>query len=112
MRKISCKTNNAPKIINSRQLKNYNNNLFKKDLANADWESIMEIKNIHDMFFEWEKLFVSILDKHAPIRQHKVRNKYAPHINAELKRKMTQRDFYKRKHWSSKDPQHWQEYKS
>ena len=111
MRKISCKTNNAPKIIKSRQLKNYNKDLFKKDLANADWESIMEIKNIHDMFFEWEKLFISILDKHAPIRQHKVRNKYVPHINAELKRKMTQRDFYKRKHRSSKDPQDWQEYK-
>ena len=63
------------------------------------------------MFFEWEKLFVSILDKHAPIRQHKVRNKYAPHINAELKRKMTQIDFYKRKHRSTKDPQDWQEYK-
>ena len=111
MRKISCKTNNAPKIIKSRQLKNNNKDLFKKDLANADWESIMEIKNIHDMFFEWEKLVVSILDKHAPIRQHKVRNKYAPHINAELKRKMTQRDFYKRKHRSTKDPQDWQEYK-
>ena len=52
MRKISCKTNNAPKIIKSRQLKNYNKDLFKKDLANAYWESIMEIKNIHDMFFE------------------------------------------------------------
>ena len=92
-------------------MKNYNKDLFKKDLANADWESIMEIKNIHDMFFKWEKLFVSVLDKHAPIRQHKVRNKYAPHINTELKRKMTQRDFYKRKHRSSKDPQDWQEYK-
>ena len=74
-------------------------------VANADWESIMEIKNIHDMFFEWEKLFIIILDKHAPIHQHKVRNKYTPHINPELKRKMTQRDFYKRKHRSSKDPQ-------
>ena len=111
MRKISGNRNKAPKIIRSRNLKHYNKEAFRKDLANADWESIMEVSDVNIMYAEWEKLFINILDKHAPIRQRKVRNKYSPHINAELKRKMFLRDFYKKKHRSSGNPNDWLEYK-
>ena len=52
-----------------------------------------------------------ILNKHAPIRQRKVRNKYSPHINVELKREMFLRDFYEKKHRSSGNPNDWLEYK-
>ena len=110
MRKISGNRNKAPKIIRSRNLK-HNKEAFRKDLANADWESIMEVSDVNIMYAEWEKLFINILDKHAPIRQRKVRNKYSPHINAELKRKMFLRDFYKKKHRSSGNPNDWLEYK-
>ena len=98
MRKISGNRNKAPKIIRSRNLKYYNKEAFRKDLANADWESIIKVPDVNIMYAEWEKLFINILDKHAPIRQRKVRNKYSPHINAELKRTMFLRDFYKKKH--------------
>ena len=67
--------NKAPKIIRSRNLKHNNKEAFRKDLANADWESIMEVSDVNIMYAEWEKLFINILDKHAPIRQRKVRNK-------------------------------------
>ena len=112
MRKISGNRNKAPKIIRSRNLKHYNKEAFRKDLANADWESIMEVSDVNIMYAEWEKLFINILDKHAPIRQRKVRNKYSPHINAELKCKMfLVRDFYKKKHRSSGNLNDWLEYK-
>ena len=111
MRKISGNRNKVPKIIRSRNLKHYDKEAFRKDLANADWESIMEVSDVNIMYAEWEKLFINILGKHAPIRQHKVRNKYSPHINAELKRKMFLRDFYKKKHRSSGNLNDWLEYK-
>ena len=107
MRKISGNRNKAPKIIRSRNLKHCSNEAFRKDVANSYWESIMEFSDINIMCAEWEKLFKHILYKHAPVRQHKVRNKYSPHINAELKRKMFLRDFYKKNH----RPNDWLEYK-
>ena len=111
MRKISGNRNKAPKIIRSGNLKHYNEEGFRKDLANADWESIMEVSDVNIMYAEWEKLYIIILEKDEPIRQCKVRNKYSPRINADLKRKMFLRDFYKRKHRSSGNPNDWLEYK-
>ena len=46
-----------------------------------------------------------------PIRQGKVRNNYARHINSELRRKMFLRDYYKKKHRYTKSENDWQEYK-
>ena len=111
MSKISGNRIKEPKIIRSRNLKHYNKEAFRKDLANADWASIMEVSDVNIMYAEWEKLFINILDKHLPIRQCKVRNNYSPHINTELKCKMFLRDFYKKKHCSSGNPNDWLEYK-
>ena len=63
------------------------------------------------MSLEWERLFLKILDRHAPIRQRKVRNNYAPHINSDLRRKMFLRDYYKKKHRFTKSENDWQQYK-
>ena len=104
MRNISGNRSKAPKIIRRRNLKHYSKEAFRKDTANSEWESIMELSDLNIMCAEWEKLFTHILDKHAPISQRKVRNKYSPHISAELKRKMFLRDFYK-------NPNDWLEYK-
>ena len=61
------------------------------------------------MSLEWERLFLKILDRHAPIRQRKVRNNYAPHINSDLRRKMFLRDYYKKKHRFTKSENDWQQ---
>ena len=58
----------------------------------------MDTEDVDLMSLEWERLFLNILDRHAPIRQGKVRHNYAPHINSELRRKMFLRDYYKKKH--------------
>ena len=46
MRKISGNRNKARKIIRSCNLKDYGKEAFRKDLANSDWESIMECSDI------------------------------------------------------------------
>ena len=111
MRKIFGNLKKEPKIIKSRQLKHYKPESFREDLATADWESLMDIEDVDLMSFEWERLFLKILDRHAPIRQRKVRNTYAPHINSELRRKMFLRDYYKKKHRYTKSEHDWQQYK-
>ena len=71
MRKISGNLKKEPKIFRSRQLKPYKPESFREDLATADWESLMEIEDVDLMALEWERVFLKILDQHAPIRQRK-----------------------------------------
>ena len=40
----------------------------------------MDTEDVDLMSLKWERLFLKILDRHAPIRQRKVRNNYVPHI--------------------------------
>ena len=62
------------------------------------------------MSLEWEKEFIRVLDKHAPIRQRRVRNSYAPYIDKELKHKMFMRDFYKKRFSKTKNTDDWKFY--
>ena len=111
MCKISVNLKKETKIIRSRQLKHYQPESFREDFATADWWSLMEIDDVGLMSLEWERLFLNILDRHAPTRQRKVRNNYAPHINLELRRKMFLRDYYKKKHCYMNSENDWQQYK-
>ena len=110
VRKVSSRINREPKIIKSRQLKNYDPTKFRKELQPVDWESIIELNDLNTMSLEWEKEFIRVLDKHAPIRQRKVRNSYAPYIDKELKHKMFMRDFYKKRFSKTKTTDDWKFY--
>ena len=97
VRKVSSRINREPKIIKSRQLKNYDPTKFRKELQQVDWESIIELNDVNAMSLEWEKEFIRVLDKHGPIRKRKVRDSYAPYIDKKLKHKMFMRDLYKKR---------------
>ena len=47
---------------------------------------------------------------HAPLRQHKVRNTYAPYIDHELRHKMFLRDFHKKQFNKTKSPDTWKQF--
>ena len=74
IRKVSSMLNKSPKIIKTRQLKHYDSQKFGEDLRKIDWESILEQDDVNKMSHDWEKRFLSVLDKHAPFCQRKVRN--------------------------------------
>ena len=88
VRKVSSRINHEPKIIKSCELKNCDPIKFRKELQQVDRESIIELNDVNAMSLEWEKEFIRVLDKHAPIRQRKVRNSYALYIDKERKHKM------------------------
>ena len=97
IQKVSSRANREPKIIKPRQLKNYDPVKFCRDLGKVNWDLILKQGSAHAMSSEFENCFVTILDKHAPLRQHKVRNTYALYIDHELRHKMFLRDFYKKR---------------
>ena len=107
IRKISSRINLEPKIIKSRQLKNYDPERFIKELHTVDWESILQINDVNIMSLQREREFIRVLDNHAPIRQRKVRNSYAHYIDMDFKHKMLLRDFYKKRFNKTKNPEDW-----
>lgn len=57
-------------------------------------------------------MFLSIADKHAPIKKKRVRARRVPWMTVPIRRKMIIRDRLKQEHALSKDPSLWEKYKS
>ena len=56
-------------------------------------------------------MFLSIVDKHAPLRTMRVRARSSPWITSELKKRMHNRNILKIKAIRSKDPFDWMQFK-
>ena len=70
---------------------------FLNDVASACWESVAtETDDVDILVKNWSALFSMIIDKHAPIMQMRVSEKYCPWINQDLKALMRNRDRMKR----------------
>ena len=59
----------------------------------------------------WKHLLMSVIDKHAPLKTKRIRNKRSPWITNELLREIYKRDFLKKKATSTNDPLIWKEFK-
>ena len=57
-------------------------------------------------------IFLNIVDKHAPTRVMRVRNKPAPGLNSQLKEEMYERDWQKKKATETQRPDVWKAYKT
>ena len=88
IRKISTRINREPKVVKTRQMKNYNPEKFRQNLEQVNWKNILKLNDVNKMSLEWERQFIPILDWHAPYRQRKVRNTYAPYIDKDFRHKM------------------------
>ena len=87
-----------PKYIETRDMKNYDPNLFRHDLKNAHWDLLNISDDPNDMLYSWEKLYLEVLDKHAPLRKRRVRNRPSPWLTPQVKNLMYRRDYLKRKY--------------
>ena len=107
IRKVSSQINREPKIIKTHQLKHYDAQEFRDDLRKIDWEATLEHGDIDKTSCEWESKFLSVLDKHAPFRQRKVRNSHPAYIDKDLRHKMFLRDLHKKRFNASRNPDDW-----
>ena len=87
----------SPTIINSRQLRNFDPTMFRRDLALAPWQSVENITDPNVAWNAWRNMFLNICDSHAPFRRKKVRNSNSPWLTPDLKKLMFERD--KAKNW-------------
>ena len=75
-------------------MKKYDKTLFRVDMQQIDWESILgPIEgDPADMAATFLDVFESALNLHAPLRKKRVRCEYAPWLSASLRNLMKERD--------------------
>ena len=85
------------KKITTRQMKNFDETSFLADISSVDWNLIIQRSADLDSAVEnWTNILSLIIDKHAPLRQCRVSDRYCPWITSELKATMRSRDKLKK----------------
>lgn len=62
-----------PRIIETRNYKNFETAHFLEDLSNVPWDTVENLEDPNEMF-----LFNTVLNAHAPLKTKRVRNTEAP----------------------------------
>lgn len=100
---------NGHNTITYRNFRKFNRDNFRNDIASQSWDELYNSNNPNpnEMWLLWKGIFLSIVDKHAPLRNMRVRARSSPWITAELKKLMHDRDILKIKVSKSNDPNEW-----
>ena len=64
---------NTHQVITYRSFKTFDETNFLSVLSCVPWEILENFDNIDDIVIVWKSLFLEILDKHAPIKSHRVK---------------------------------------
>ena len=102
----------SPRYVETRNFKKFNANAFLSDIKNSHLPQFdSNLVNINETWHIWKSNFLNILNKHAPRRVIKVRNKPAPWLNSEIKKEMFKRDSLKKKAIKSGSQNDWLTFK-
>lgn len=64
--------------ISYRSFKNFNETEFINDLTSTPWDTIKIFDDVNDAIDTWSDLFLHTVDKHLPLKQHRVKHKQQP----------------------------------
>ena len=87
-----------PKVVETRQFKNFNSSAFQNDLEMAfqRYYNINNYTNPNHVWETWKTIFLDVADLHAPLRIRKVKSEYCPWMTNVIK-KLAQHKFYLKK---------------
>jgi len=100
-----------PKVIQTRNLKNFSEDKFIGNIQNATWPVTENFLSVEEAWTAWKNVFTEILEKHAPTRRFRIRSKQSPWINNNLKAEMHSRDYLKKRASKSNNENDWLIYK-
>lgn len=82
--------------------------MFVEDLSNQHWQQIVVEQDADLMWSCWKKLFLGVLDKHAPLQHKRSKSFKVPWLTKDLKDLIYERDKLKRKAIITKTTADWQ----
>ena len=95
--------------ITTRTFKNYVAEEFAEDISRVPWDSLELLNSIDEKVEAFNDLFMACLDKHAPLKSFKVKNKPKPFIANEIKQSI--RNLHKKAKFL-RTPEAWCAFKS
>ena len=82
--------------ISYHSFKNFNEENFINDLRIIPWDTVKIFDDPNDALDTWTDLFLKVVDKHIPLRQHRVKHKKQPQwLTPEITEAIKTRDRYK-----------------
>ena len=79
--------------INTRRMKNLNEQMFLRDVASINWvKALDQTDDVNVLVSNWFRLFSSVIEKHAPVQNIRVSDKYCPWVNTDLRALIKSRD--------------------
>ena len=81
-----------PTYVISRSYKNYDSESFVNDLAQVPWYENALTDDAGEKVEHFNEKCLEILERHAPVRKRKVRNRQCPFLDKEIKKLMDERE--------------------
>ena len=69
---------NTHQTITYRSFKNFDESKFICDMHEVPWETIEYFNDIDEIVEVWNKMFLEVVNKHAPLKSHRIKRKYQP----------------------------------
>ena len=110
VRKLNHFRINRHRTTQKRCLKHFKHGLFINDLESVSWENIAD-SNPNRRWEKWKAVFLNIVDKHAPLKQSRLRNRRSPWLTRDIVSLMRKRDLLKCKAMNTNESNDWIEYK-
>uniref|UniRef100_A0A8K9V2K0 Reverse transcriptase domain-containing protein n=1 Tax=Oncorhynchus mykiss TaxID=8022 RepID=A0A8K9V2K0_ONCMY len=82
--RIGSAVKRPPLITVKRSLKHFSEQAFLIDLAGVSWKDIDLIPSVEDAWIFFKNAFLTILNKHAPFKKFRTRNRYSPWFSPDL----------------------------
>ena len=98
------------KILYRRSYRRFCENDFIRDIGNIDWNQALTLNEVEKAIQLFNALFLSVADRHAPLRKFSVGATKAPWIDSELRENMRKRDELKKAAIDVKGTEKWLEY--
>ena len=77
-KQTNCIKSNTQQTITFRSFKNFDESRFISDMHDKPWETIEYFNDINEIVEVWNKMFLEIVNKHAPLKSHRIKRKYQP----------------------------------
>ena len=86
-----------PRSIECRNFSKYDQMTFIEDLEKCSWDDAYSERDVNSTWSKWKELFLSVCNKHAPIRHKVLRGILCPWLTSATKKLMNERDSFLRK---------------
>ena len=90
--------------IKTRTMKNFNSENFLRDLEHTDNGIMFIVPMTRMKWFIWRSMLMETVNKHAPLRSRRIRNRKSLWVTNDLRRQNFTRDYLKKKAISTNDP--------